>query len=85
MKALVALVALAFCAGCDDVPHAWSESEIQAIAEDVADDGAYEMVAGVSERIDEMESRIEDLERENSQLESEVASLQSELALVQSY
>lgn len=61
-----ALAALTILAACDDVPHAWSRSDIEDIAADAADDASD---------TGQLQGRIEELERDLRAQEADLANL----------
>lgn len=61
-RALIPIILAASLAGCADRPQVWRESEIQAIAEDAADDAAI-AATDYEDRIAELESKVEALEK----------------------
>lgn len=77
-KIAIMLAPSLILAGCDDMPRARTQSEIQDIAADVADDAASAQAAELSSKISELESKLEDLETEKQQLQAEVETLKAD-------
>jgi septal ring factor EnvC (AmiA/AmiB activator) len=57
-------LALLLLAGCDDMPRARSESDIEAIATDAATDATSAKFSELEDRINDLESKVNDLETE---------------------
>lgn len=81
MKRAMAVAVLAMClSSCSDMPKTWRKSEIEAIAneraEDFADAGSADVANELAGQINQLEQRIDQLESENADLELRISNLE---------
>jgi outer membrane murein-binding lipoprotein Lpp len=63
-RSMLSSLVLLLLAGCDDMPRARTESDIEAIATDAATDATSGKFSELEDRIDDLESKVKDLETE---------------------
>lgn len=72
LRASPSLIAVVLVGACSDMPAARTQSEIRAIAEDVAEDAAQRRTAALEEEISDLTQKVEGLETENRLLKAEL-------------
>lgn len=83
-RTLCALMTVLWIAGCDDIPRARTESEIEDIAADVVADMSGAKLTELESRLEEAEATVTELESDKEQLESQVADLEAKVSSMES-